>query len=820
MTRASGLAEETSKDFHFAVRTLRKSPVLTLAALLTLALGIGANTAMFTVIRAVLLKPIPFAAPDRLVRLSLDDVRNNAKDVGFNQVRYEELRTALSFREIGVFFIAHEDMTLTGNGDPESIKVGRVSHNFLRILGIEPVLGRSFLPEEDTPGGRPVVLISAELWQRRFGTDPLIAGKTVNLNSIPTTIIGVLPPGFAFPASGLDAWVARPSEYSGLAPQLWRTAGYLVGIGRLKGGVSLEQASAELGVLSGQYAANHPNESASTMRVALLRDQLVANVRPMLWMLLGAVGFVMLIACANVASLLLGRATSRSREFAIRAALGAPRRRLIAQLLTESLLLAGCGGAIGIALAGWAISTVVHWNALALPRAGEVRLDATVLLCTFGAAMLSGLLFGLFPSVTALRLDLMNSMRVAGGEGGSAPRAGRLGVSVRGLLVIAQVALCVVLLVGTGLLLKSLARLTGIDPGFRSANLLTMQIALPTSRYNDWRKQIVFFEKLIQQVGALPGVRGAAVARTLPMTARVATPAAVVELPHVNLRDRPQAQMQTVSPGYFQTLEIPLHRGRQFDDHDQPATGRTPLIINERFARLFWPDYPHGQDPIGKHVLIGNQQRGGWEIIGIVADVHERALSTEAIPELYLPLAYNAVATAGVVIRAQSDPRRLVNSVRAQVAAIDHDQAISNVKTMDEMIEESIGQRRVTLALLGAFAGVALMLALVGIYGVMAQSVAQRTKELAIRSALGAQSDDILRLILGEGLVLTVAGIGTGIVGALGLTRFLVSLLFHVRATDPVTFAAIGLLVIVASVAAAYIPAQRASRIDPIAELR
>jgi putative ABC transport system permease protein len=414
---------------------------------------------------------------------------------------------------------------------------------------------------------------------------------------------------------------------------------------------------------------------------------------------------------------------------------------------------------------------------------------------------------------------LVNGLRASGEAGGSLARAGTLGLSARGLLVVAQVALSVVLLIGVALLLESFAHLTGVDPGFRPANLLTMQIALPVSRY-DWRKQTAFFEELIQRVQGLPGVNTAAVARTLPMTARIATPVAVLEMPAVDLKDRPNAQMQTISPGYFQTLGIALRRGRPFDDRDRPGSGIAPLIVNESFARLFWPAYPRGRDPIGQHILIGNQTRGGCEIVGIVTDVHERGLDIDAMAELYLPLADNAVSAAGLVVHTRGDPHSLVNSIRAQVLAMDRDQAISNVKTMDEMIASSIGQRRLTLVLLGSFALAALLLASIGIYGVVSYSVAQRTKEMGIRRALGAQQGDILRLVLGGAMAVSIGGVTVGLAGALALTRIMKSLLFHVSASDPATFLAIGLVFVAVALAAGYLPARRASNIDPMAALR
>ena len=812
--------ERVFHDLVYAVRIMRRNPAFAVTAVLTLALGIGGNTAMFTVIRAVLLKPLAYGDPDRLVRLSIDQPWVNAKDVGFSQIRYEELKAAAqSFSDVAAFFIAREDMTLSGNGDPDSIKVARVSGNFLRVLGVQPALGRSFLPDEDTPGGPTAVMISAELWQRRFGADPRIQGKAVTLNSTPFTIAGVLPAGFAFPMPGMDAWVTRPSEYSGVPPSYWRSSGYLVGLARLKPRVSFEQARAELDVLARHYAMSHTGERMSTMRIALLQDQVVSNVRPMLWMLFGAVGFVLLIACANVASLLLARATSRSREFAVRAALGAPRSRMMGQMLTENLLLAFAGGALGVLLGRWTLVAVIRGNAFNLPRTEEMHLDPLVLGFTVALSIVVGVLFGLFPSLHATRPDVADVLRASGEAIQPAWRNRRLGLSARGSLVVAQVALSVVLLIGAALLLESFARLTGVDPGFHPANLLTMQIALPTPRY-DWRKQRAFFEELIQRLKALPGVGAVAVTRTLPMTARMTTPAAVVEQPPVDLKERPQSQMQTISPDYFQTFGIALRRGRTFYDHDRPEFGATPLIVNESFARLFWPAYPRGQDPVGRHVLIGNGTSGGLEIVGIVADVHERGLDTNAMPEVYLPLAGNAVSTAGLVVRTEGDPRRLVNSVRAQVLAIDRDQAISDVKTMQEMIDQTLSQRRLTLILLASFAGVALLLAVVGLYGTIAYSVAQRTREVAIRQALGARHTDIYGMVVRQGLGLTLAGVVVGVCGAAALTRTMQGLLFHVSPVDPELFLSIALMFLVVATAASYIPARQAARIDPMLALR
>lgn len=798
---------------------MRKNRAFAATAIVTIALGIAGNTAMFTVIRAVLLKPLAYRDPDRLVRLSVDQARLNLKDVGFSQIRFEQMQRAQSFAELGAFFIATENMTLSGGDEPEALKGARVSANFLSVLGVAPMLGRGFLPEEDQPGGRPVAMISADLWRRHFGGDPRVAGKTATLEATPYTIVGVLPQNFQFPQTGVDVWVTRPSEFSAIPPNDWRVTAVLVGIGRLKPGASLDQARAEMEVLGRQYAATSPRDAGATMRLTLLQDQMVANVRPMLLLLSGAVGFVLLIACANVASLLLARATSRSSEFAIRAALGAARGRLMGQLLAESMLLAVAGGTLGVLLAKWGLTAITSSSSLGLPRVGEIRLDASVLGFSLALSILTGILFGLFPSLNASRPDLAHALRAKDeGTNQTSTRRAPFGLSARSLLVVGQAALSIILLIGTSLLLESFARIRGVDPGFRPANLLTLQIALPTARYTGV-KQRVFFEELVRRVETLPGVRGASVMRTLPTTARYATPVAVQELPPVNHNDWPQAQLQTTTPGYFHTMGIAVRRGRDFNDRDRSDSGFFPVIINESLVRLFWPGYPSGQEPVGRHLLLGAGRRG-MEIVGIVADVHERGLDGDVWPEVYVPFAANPLQTASLAVRTDGDPRGFVNSVRAQVLAIDRDQAISNVRTMDEIIDGSIGQRRVTLVLLGLFAGAAVTLAMVGLYGVIAYSVTRRTRELGIRRALGAQQRDILGLVLRQGLSLALTGVAIGIGGALALTRLMTGFLFHVSATDPATFAGIALLFVLIALAASYIPARRATSVDPMDALR
>ncbi len=814
---------------------MRKSPAFAVAAVLTLALGIGGNTAIFSIIHAVLLNPLSYHDPDQLVYFSIDNSRRNVKDGTFSAIRLDEMRAAArSFTAIGAFLHSVEDMTWSGGGQTEALKGARVSANFLDILGVRPVVGRGFLPEEDRPGSPPVAMISSALWKRRFGGDPQVAGKTATLNSTPHTIVGVLSEGFAFPFAGVDVWVPRPSEWSIFPARYWRNVTLLSGFARLKPNVTLEQARAEMEVLNRQYILAHPGDTLqkdSTPRMVRLKDRLVSNVRPMLWMLFGAVGLVLLIACANVASLLMARAASRSREFAIRAAIGASRGRLILQLLAESLVLALVGGAIGVLLAKWSLSAIALVDALSpstrvtplyLPGGAQIRLDGMVLGFTMMLSIMTGLLFGLLPSLQVSRPDLMYVLRDSGGSRGTYGRRKMLGISPRGLLVMGQVALSVVLLIGAALLMKSFVRLTNVDPGFQVSHLLTMKIALPTARYDTDRKKSAFFEELMRRVETLPGVRGATMAMSLPTTVWIRTNITSVEgTPEPEFREQSFAVIQSVTPGYFHTLGIPLQRGREFTARDNTPGAPPVMIVNESMARRFWPDYPQGQDPVGQHINEGYDKAvGRIEVVGVAADIHEGGLASDAVPEFYLPCVVHPPQSAYLAVRANGDPLRIAGAIRSEVLAVDRDQPVSDIRTMEALLESSMGQRRLIMLLLGTFAGVALLLAVIGIYGVIAYSVAQRTQEVGIRRALGAQHGDILRLVLGQGLGLALAGVSIGIGGAYALTGVMKSFLFHVSPTDPVTFIGIAALFVAVALAASYIPARRAARIDPMAALR
>ena len=816
--------EDLATDVRYGLRILPKRPTFTLTVVLTLAIGIGGNTAMFTLIRAVLLKPLEYRDPDRLVSLSLKDFHQNKRDGSFTLKRVDEMRaSSKAFSAIGAFLKLPENISLSGRREPEALVGARVSANFLDILNVKPRLGRSFLEEEDAPGAPPVAMISGRLWRRVFQGDPQVVGKTATLNAIPHIIIGVLPDNFAFPFVGTDIWMARPAEWSVIPPGARPHVTILNGFARLQPQVSLQQAQAELDVLNRQYVLANPDRLDAgpgvSIEVASLKDQFVANVRPTLWMLFGAVGFVLLIACANVAGLLLAQANSRLREFAVRAALGAAGGRLVRQLLVESLMLAVAGGSMGWLLAKYALYAVRHLTALQLPRVGEIRPDSMVLGYAVVLSIATGILFGLFPSLQVLRRDLTAELREsgAGAGGGSSARPRILGIHARGILVVGQISLSIVLLIGAMLLIKSFARLRSVDPGFHSANLLTMKITLPPARYDTGQKRNTFFGDLLERLASVPGVQNAAVALSLPTTKDwLGTNVSVEGQPVVD----GAARFESITPGTFCSLGIPLRRGREFTARDNSPAALPVVIINESFAQRFWPAYPRGQDPVGQHLREGLDKTGWVQIVGIVADVHEEGLATDPVPEFYVPTVVHPPQTAYLVVRTQGDPELFVNAVRSQVLAIDQDQPVSDVRTMDEVLEATLGQRRLTTLLLGSFAAVALLLAVVGLYGVVAHSVAQRTQEVGIRRALGAQPGDILLLLLSQGLGLALAGTGIGLGAACALTRLMNNLLFHVSANDPATFVTIALLFMIVALLASVVPAWRALGADPMVALR
>ena len=806
--------ETFSQDIRYGLRTLRSRPVFAATAIVTLALAIGGNTAMFTVVRAVLLQPLQYREPDRLVSMT----------GGATPQRFSEMKAgAHSFTEIGAF-TGVEDLALSGGAEPEILKGVHVSAGFLRILAVDPVRGRGFRPEEDAAGGTPAAMISHELWQRRYAGDPQIVGKTATLSATPYTIVGVLPARFQFPAPGLDVWLTAPSESPSIPAKVRALSPYLNLFGRLQPKLSLAQANAELRVIRQQYAMGHPAmldaKAKTPVEATPMKEELVAGVRSTLWLLFGAVGFVLLIACANIAGLLLARAASRVREMAVRSAIGAARTRLIGQMLAESVLLSAAGGVLGVLLAAWSLRAIPELPSFNLPRAGEIRLDGTVLGFAAALSLVTGTLFGLAPALQASRPDLMGVLRTSGE---AANRAGSRGVparlTLRGLLLVGQIALSVVLLIGASLLMESVVQLHRVAVGFNPANLLTARVALPALRYDTDLKKTLFFQNLVRQVGATPGVRGAAAAWYLPMMGSAGTPVQDANQPPLRLNQRPIATIVPVTPAYFSTLEIAFRRGRDFAESDTAEAQRV-AIINESLARRFWPAYPGGLDPIGQRMLVGGVNPKAAEIVGIVADVHQGLEGSPWAETVYLAFAQNTQGSAVLAVRTAGDPLRFAGAVREQVRELDRDQPIAGVQTMEDLVEAGVGRRRLLAPLLGVFAGVALLLALIGIYGVISYSVAQRTREMGIRRALGAQHQDILRLVVGQGLALALAGVAIGIGGAFALTRVMGSLLFHVSATDPGIFAGIGGLFLVVTVAACYVPARQATRIDPMDALR
>jgi predicted permease len=812
-----GFLNALRQDLRFAARMIAKRPGFSAAIVLTVALGLGANTALFSVVRAVLLRPLGYENPQQLVILTR----------GATPIHVDEFRAASrSYTDTGVFAGGDDQMALTGNGEPQVVSAARVSGNFLSILGVAPALGRSFLPSEDRPGAPDVAMISTRLWQQHFAGDRAILGHTATLAGIPYTIIGVLPPRFTFPFSDADTdvWITRPIEWSRMPVQSRPLSPYLHIFGRLKPNVDVQQANTELAVLNRQYATAHPamldakpSTADNPTTVRSLQESIVADVRLPLLLLSGAVGLLLFIVCANVASLLLARAATRAREFAVRSALGAARNRLLRQLLTESTLLSLLGGALGILLAWAALRGIRTATALDLPRSSEIHLDLGVLSFALALSLLTGILFGLAPALSAFRRDLAAVLR-----GNLATPRGRfrrrLATGPRGLLVAGQVALSLVLLVSAGLLLQTLAHLYRVDPGFRADHVLTMSVSLAPAQYDTDAKRASFYQQLVERVESIPGVEHAGVTFTLPATDWAGTPIQITGRPEPPLNQRPIAVVQQITPDYFSTLGIPLKRGRDFTIGDN-AGAPSVAIIDEGLARLFWPQYPRGESPIGQHLLVGSH-RQPIEIVGIAAAVHQSGRDTDPMPGFYLPNAQSPQQAAILALRTKSDPATFADAVRRQVLALDHNQPISEIKTLSAVLDASENQRRLMFSLLGAFSIVATLLAVLGLYSVISYSVVERTREIAIRQALGAQRGSILALVLRQGLGLAIFGIVLGIAGAAGITRLLNSMLFGVKAIDPVTFTLAAALFLIVAFAATYIPARRAAAVEPMAALR
>jgi putative ABC transport system permease protein len=792
---------------------LGKSPAFAAVAILTLALGIGANTAIFTVANTLLLRPLPYSDPGRLVLLFAD---RRGQLQGFSYLRYTLLREQThSFS--GVAAYASDTFNLTGRGDPEQLTAARISANFFDVLGVRPEIGRAFAASGDQPEAKPEVIISHSLWSRRFGGTQDIFGQNIALDSRDYTVIGVLPANFIFSELGahVDIWSPRLFEHSlASAARVRLGVGYLYGVARLQSRAARDQAQAEMDVLDRQYQRDNPGrpdaDPNQNISVRGLQEQTVANFRAALLVLMGAVGFVLLIACANVASLLLSRALGRKKEIAVRAALGASRAALIRQLIIESLLLAAVSGVCGVLLSQWGTHVLASLTLDTLPRMAGIHIDSTVLAFAVGISLGSGILFGLAPALQLSKPDLNTVLRDEGrGSTGSRSRH-RAG----GLLVIAQVALSMVLLVGSGLMIRSFVRLQTVNLGFDPAHVLTMRIALPPTKYETPPQQIAFYNRVLNALQALPGLQAAAVSSALPLNTSRISPALPEGQPAVPFGQRPILNIQTISPDYARVLRVPLLHGREFTDHDN-AEAPGVAMVNQTLVRRFWPN----DNPIGKHILLGQRQQP-VEVVGVFGDLKNATLGDAASPEVMLPFPQLPWPLLNLSVRAAGDPRGLISAIRRQVALVDKDQPLTSVQTMEELVGSASAQPRFTMLLLAVFSATALILAIVGIYGVIAYSVAQRTGELGIRMALGADRDDVLKLVVGHGLRLTLIGIGIGLAGALALTRLMSSLLYQTSATDPIAFVVSALLFTVVAVLASYLPARRATRIDPTDALR
>ena len=796
------------QDLRYGARLLVRSPGFSLVAIIALAIGIGANTAIFSVVYTLLLQRLPYRDADRLAIVwEHNTVRDRKSNVvgPANFIHWREMNQV--FEDLAAVTMTYS-VTATGNGDPEELQAQSISAELFQILGVAPALGRGFTPAENVPGTRSVV-ISDRLWRRRFGGDPGILERPMISQGTPFTVVGVMPPGFSFLDKSVDVWLPIGFTAQSRTPR----GRSLMVVGRLKPGVTAARAQLDMTRVSANLTEMFPAFNTGwTSRVVLIREQLTGDVRPALIVLAAAVAFVLLIACANVANLLLARATARQRELAVRAALGAGRARLVRQLLAESLVLSGIGGLCGLLLAWWALGFLraVVAERLPIQRLEMVGIDPYVLLFTLAASLVCGLVFGAVPALTASGSTLTDSLK-DGGRSGSGSRGKR----TRSAFVIVEVALALVLLVGAGLLLRSFVRLLDRSPGFDASRTITMRISLPQARYGGDGQRAQFLDRFFQQVDALPGVQASGAISFLPLTGLgAATSMQIVGQPVPPQGQEPVTDVRVITHGYLKTMGVPLLKGRLFNEQDaSDAKGR--VVINETMALKHWP----GEDPIGKRVRIAWDSLED-EVIGVVGDVRHAGLDGEIRPMTYWPYARNPYGTMTVTVRTAADPNRIVTSIAGLVRQLDPELALANVKTMDEVVSDSVAQRRLTMLLLTIFAGAALLLAAVGIYGVIAYSVTERTQEIGIRMALGAQRGAVLRMVITQALVLAVTGIAVGGGGALLLTRLMEGLLFEVKPADPLTFGVVSGILAAVALLASYIPGRRATQVDPVIALR
>ncbi|HSF42212.1 MAG TPA: ABC transporter permease [Thermoanaerobaculia bacterium] len=801
------------RDLRHALRVLLQTPGFSLAAILTLALGIGAATAIFSMVDAVLLRPLPFAGQDRLVTVWGEVRERNQAHVEVSLQDYEGWKEGNRvFSDLGLLAATDSDLALTGGDQPLHVRGRLVSANLFDVLGVRPALGRSFRPEEDRPDSQDVAVVSHGFWQRHFGGDPGVLGKSVSLDGEPHLVIGVMPAGFRFPRD-VDLWI--PAGPLGGAPEL-KTIRVFEAIGRLKPGISIEQAQTDMTALSVRLEEVHPQTNQG-YRAALypLVDEILGDTGPALLLLLAAVALVLLIACANVAGLLLARAASRQKETAVRIALGAGRPRLIRQLLTESVLLAVLAAAVGLLLAWLGLRIVTAVGPADIPRLDEVGIDGRVLAFTLLVSLVTAVLFGLAPALQAARPDLTSSLKEGGKS--SASRGSR---RLRSLLVVAEVALALVLLVGAGLVIRSFLHLQRTDLGFEPESLLTMRITLYGDKRPEPHQWAAFYRDVAQRAEALPGVERASVVLLRPLSGPIGWDYDFMidgQTPDEQ-KTNPTSNHERVSPGYFRTMGIPLVAGRDFTWSDGAEAPKV-AIVNQSMARRFWP----GQDPLGKRLRFGRPGREGpWmTVVGIAGDVRYRELQSVK-PDIYVPFLQDPHWAMDLVVRTASDPLSAASAVTAAVQEVDRDQPVSGITTMERALSDTVARPRLRSFILGMFAALALLLAAVGLYGIIAQSVAQRRQEIGIRIALGAGRPEVLRLVLRQGLGLTLAGLAAGLVlaVAVGATGWLATLLYGVEPMDFVTFAAVPLVLLAVAVAASLLPALRATRVDPLTVLR
>jgi putative ABC transport system permease protein len=802
------------QDLRYALRTLAKEPGFTVVAVLTLALGIGANTAIFSLIDSVLLNPLPYKNPASLVSIVAGnrEAGTTGTPVSFTKFQALEQQTK-TLESVGAFY--QTTMNMTGRGEPEDINVNRVNADFFQALGVAPAMGRDFLTAEDQIGGADVAMLSNAFWRSQLNSDPNVLGKSLSLDGKPTTIVGVLPRSFEFPFQQPqpDVWVPRVFDIMGLRPeQLRMGAGFLFLIARLSPGQTMAQAQAEADGISETYAKAYPGNADAakhSLDMTSLTDNLVGGVRPSLFVLLGAVGFVLLIACANVASLLLTRATAREKEMSIRQSLGATRARLTRQLLTEGLVLAFAGGAIGVVIASVTMPLLRAGAGNQVPRLDEVHVNGLVLLASFVLCVVTGVVFGLVPAVQVADHDLHGTLKEGRGtaSGGSA--------RARQAMVIAEVAVALLLVTGAGLLIRSFVNLVRVNPGFDSRGVMTFPVSLPTTKYATLPQRAEFFRQAVEKIKTIPSVESVGVVSYMPMTGAARY---VFFCPEgqvcQGIGKDPLISMKQISEGYFAAMGIPLLRGRVFTNADIDGAPQV-VIINQTVAGKYFP----GQDPIGK-TLQNSRDRIPLQIVGVVADAKITSLSAPKFEEMYRPHLQAPWMAMTIVVRSNSAPQPLVAAVREKIQSIDPDLAVSGVQSLDHLVSDSVGQPRLLTALVGAFAAFALLLAAIGIYGVMAYSVSHRMREMGIRMALGAAPRDIVRLVVGQGMRLVLAGMVIGFVASLWLTKFLASQLFGTQPKDPATFALVALGLALVALAACLIPARRAMRVDPMVALR